>query len=206
MTTIIPNRHTFWRRRGQLVISLFSFLSTVVIASKEHWSAVDMAWSFWLAGLLLGSIYLMVYQAAQGDRETLLAYLPVFLFFYFIFAGFLSFLFSWAMPNPTEASASSPVATMPTAIVHAARQRWTFLVLSGISFLPDYVLDARTVNFTDVSKPLFAPDMLRMIILIFLLVGLTLAQLGHLALYALLFVYFFPIRGGTPGLSSGEQE
>ena len=66
---------------------------------------------------------------------------------------------------------------MPATIAQAARQRWPFLLTSGLAMLPDYILDARTVNFTDLSKPLFARDMLRMIVLVFILVALTRSEL-----------------------------
>ncbi len=74
----------------------------------------------------------------------------------------------------------------------AARPRWPFLLTSGLAMLPDYILDARTVNFTDLSKPLFARDLLRMIVLVFFLVALTRVHAGMFALYAILLLYFFP--------------
>ncbi len=191
MSTIFNRR---WLNRGQPWAQLLSFLLTVMIATVEHWSATDMAWSFWLAGLLFGLIYLVVYQWAQGTRETLLAYPFVLLFYYFIFASFLSGIFAWTAWEMTGEAMPSVFATIPHAVAHAAVERWPFLLFSGISMLPNYILDARTVNFTDVSKPLFARDMLRMIVLIFLLVGMTLAQLGILALYAILLVYFLPLE------------
>jgi hypothetical protein len=44
-------------------------------------------------------------------------------------------------------------ATLPVAIDDAARERWLFLVTSGIALLPNYLLDPCTVNFIDWSKP-----------------------------------------------------
>lgn len=172
--------------------ALLSFLFTVVLATYEHWSAEDLAWSFWLAGLLLGLIYLAVYQVTQGDRETLLAYPFFLLFFYFIFAGFLDITFAWTAWETTGQPMPPLFATVPTAIAHAARQRWFFLVTSGLALLPDYILDARTVNFTDWGKPLIGKDFLRMVALVFLLVPLTMLQAGLFALYAVLLVYFLP--------------
>lgn len=176
---------SFWR-------AMLSFLITVILATYERWSAQDLAWSFWLAGLLLGLIYLAVYQVAQGDRETLLVYPLFLLFFYFIFAGFLDTVFAWAAWETAGQPMPPLLATIPVAITHAARERWPFLLTSGLALLPDYVLDARTVNFTDLSKPLFGHDLLRMIALVFILVALILLQAGVFALYAILAVYFFP--------------
>ena len=170
--------------------ALISFLITVVVATVEGWSAQDLAWSFWLAGLVMGLIYLTIYQVSQGDRETLL-YPLVLLFFYLIFATFLDTVFAFVSWD-TGGDMPPLFAGMPAAIAHAIRQRWIFLVTSGISLLPAYVLDARTVNFTDLSKPLFARDGLRMIVLIFILVLLSLMQAGVFALYAILLVYFLP--------------
>ncbi len=182
------------RARSRPWLQLLSFLLTVVIATVEHWSAADLVWSFWLAGLLLGCIYLAVYQVAQGDRETLLVYPLALCFFYMIFALFFYTIFAFALWDAAGEDAPSLFVAVPAAITHAALQRWPFLLFSGVTLLPDYILDARTVHFTDVSKPLFTRDMLRMIILIFLLMGLTLLQLGVFALYPVLFIYFFPIR------------
>ncbi len=77
-------------------------------------------------------------------------------------------------------------------LTHILTQRWSFLVTSGIAFLPAYIQDAVTVEFTDFSKPIFAKDLLRLIILIFILVPLTMMGLGIFALYAVLLVYFLP--------------
>jgi len=192
--------------RAQPWIQIASFFFTVAVATINHWSAVDMAWSFWLAGFLWGLIYLMVYQWAQGDRETLVAYPFVFFFFYFIFAAFLSIIFSGIVWDLTGEPMSSAFAIIPHAVVNAARQRWPFLLFSGISVLPEYILDARTINFTDVGKPLFARDMLRMIILIFLLVEMMLADLGVFALYAILLVYFLPLRSVRQIVSPREAQ
>lgn len=183
-----------WTSRSQPWLQILSFILTVLIATVEGWSAEDLAWSFWLAGLLLGLFYLAVYQVAQGDRETLFAYPFVLLFFYFIFAAFLHITFAWTAWELKGEAMPALFSTIPAAIAHAARDRWPFLILSAITLVPNYVLDARTVNFTDVSKPLFARDMLRMIVLIFLLVPLNLVRLGVFALYAVLFVYFFPLK------------
>lgn len=173
-------------------LALISFLITVVVATVERWSAQDLAWSFWLAGLVLGLIYLAVYQMSQGDRETLLAY-PFFLvLFYFIFAVFLDTIFAFATWDAGGAEMPALFVGVPAAIAQAARQRWAFLLTSGLAMLPDYIQDAHTVNFTDLSKPLFARDVLRMIVLVSILVALTMVQAGVFALYAVLLVYFFP--------------
>ena len=186
-----------FRQLGSLLPwrAVLSFLITVILAHREQWSAQDLAWSFWLAGLLLGLIYLTVYQMAQGDRETLLAYPLFLLIFYFIFAGFLDTVFAWAAWEVTGQPMPPILAGVPAAIAHAAGGRWPFLLTSGLALLPDYILDARTVNFTDLSKPLFAKDLLRMIVLIFILVPLIMVQAGRFALDAILLVYFFPWPG-----------
>ncbi|MFQ6102515.1 MAG: hypothetical protein ACE5OS_14980 [Anaerolineae bacterium] len=173
-------------------LDLLSFLITVMVATVERWSAQDLAWSFWLAGLLLGLIYLIVYQVAQGSRETLV-YPLVLLFFYLVFAGFLDTVFAITVWDVTG-DMPGLFAGMPAAIANAARRRCPFLITSGLATLPHYILDARTVNFTDLSKPLFARDALRMIVLAFILVPLTLMQAGVFALYAILLVYFLPWR------------
>ena len=48
------------------------------------------------------------------------------------------------------------------------------------------------MDFTDISKPLFARDFFRMMALIFILVPLTMLQAGPFALYVVLLVYFLP--------------
>ncbi|MFQ5593547.1 MAG: hypothetical protein ACE5HA_05310 [Anaerolineae bacterium] len=181
-----------WLQRQQPWLRLIGFLATVLVATYEQWSAKDLAWSFWLAGLVLGLIYLAVYQTAQGDRESLLVYPFFLLFFYFLFAGFLHITFAFVAWETTGQEMPPLFATIPTAIAHAVRQRWPFLITSGLALLPDYLLDACTVDFTDLGKPLFGKDLLRMLLLIFLLVALTLMQAGVFALYAVLVVYFLP--------------
>ena len=172
-------------------LALISFLITVVVATVERWSAQDLAWSFWLAGLALSLIYLVVYQMSQGDRETL-AYPFLLLFFYLIFAAFLDTVFAFAAWDVRGAEMPALFADVPTAIAHAVRRRWPFLLTSGLAMLPGYILDARTVNFADLSKPLFAKDLLRMVVLVFILMALTMARAGMFALYAVLLVYFLP--------------
>jgi hypothetical protein len=173
-------------------LALISFLFTVAIATREQWSAQGLAWAFWLAGLILGLIYLAVYQLAQGDSQTLLAY-PLFLIiFYFIFAGFLDTIFAFASWDATGAAMPAILVGVPAAIAQAARAQWSFLLASALAYLPDYILDARTVHLTDLSKPLFGKDLLRMLILIFMLVPLTMIHAGTLALYPILLVYFLP--------------
>ncbi|NOZ50298.1 MAG: hypothetical protein GXP37_09680 [Chloroflexi bacterium] len=185
-----------------LILPFVSFIITLILAVRDQWSAADLAWSIWLAGLLLGLIYLLVYQIAQGDRETLLAYPFFLLFFYFIFAGFLDVIFAFARWDVLGQEMPPLFATVPAAIAHAARERWPFLLTSALSYLPIYVMDARTVHLTDLGKPLFGKDLLRMILLIFILVGLTMLRAGGLALYAVLLIYFTPwhtLRRGIGG-------
>ena len=183
-----------WQQRRSPWLRLAGFLITVFVATYEQWSAKDLAWSFWLAGLVLGLIYLAVYQVAQGDRETLLVYPFFLLFFYFIFASFLDLTFAWTAWALTGQPMPPLFSSVPAAIAHATRERWLFLLTSGLALLPEYVLDARTVHFTDLSKPLFAKDLLRMVALIFLLVPLAMLEVGVFALYAVLLVYFLPWR------------
>ncbi len=181
-----------WLQRQQPWLRLIGFLATVLVATYEQWSAEDLAWSFWLAGLVLGLIYLAVYQVAQGDRESLLLYPLALLFFYLVFAAFLDTVFAFAAWDATGADMPALFVGVPAAIAHAARQRWPFLITSGLAHLPDYVRDACTVDFTDLGKPLFGKDLLRMTFLVFLLMALTLMQAGVFALYAVLLVYFLP--------------
>jgi len=181
-----------WLQRQQPWPRLIGFLATVFVAAYEQWSAEELAWNFWLAGLVLGLPYLAIYQVAQGDRESLLLYPLALLFFYLVFAAFLDTVSAFAAWDVTGADMPALFVGVPAAIAHAARRRWPFLITSGLAHLPDYVLDARTVDFTDLSKPLFGKDLLRMFFLVFLLVALTLVQAGVFALYAVLLVYFLP--------------
>ncbi len=174
------------------LIPFISFGITLIIAMRDHWSATDLACSFWLAGFLLGLIYVLVYQIAQGDRETLLVLPLVLIFFYFIFAVFLDTIFAFAAWDTSGQGMAPLFVTIPAAMTAALRTRWPFLLTSAITHLPDFILDARTVHFTDLSKPLFTREMFRMIILIFFLMALTMIQAGAFALYVILFIYFWP--------------
>ncbi|RME84660.1 MAG: hypothetical protein D6775_04850 [Caldilineae bacterium] len=191
MTNLVHREPSPWQERNPW-LTLLSFLITVGLATFEHWSAEDLAWSFWLAGLVLGLVYLGVYQVAQGDRETLLAYPFFWLFFYFLFAGFLDLTFSWTAWMVEGGDMPGLFAGAPVAIARAVRERWWFLITSGFTLLPTYVLDARTVNFTDWGKPMIGKDLLRMVALVFLLVPMAMFEVGIFALYAVLLVYFFP--------------
>jgi len=210
MNSIIFRNQISWLDRRQPWVRLISFLVTVVLATCQQWSARDLAWSFWLTGLLLGLIYILVYQVAnslsqdQNGKQhfgvrlgqalgSLAGLLFVLLLAYLIFAVFLDVIFAFVAWDMAGAEMSPFFAAVPAVISHIIARSWSFLVVSGISLLPTYIQDALTVNFTDFSKPIFARDLLRMIVLIFLLVPLTLAQLGVFALYAVLFVYFLPL-------------
>ena len=182
---------TPWQQPRSSWLRLAGFLITVAVATVEQWSAPDLAWSFWLSGLVLGLIYLTVYQIAQGDKESWLLY-PFLLIFYVIFASFLDITFAWTIWETTGQSMSPLFGSVPMAIARTVDQQWPFLLTSGLAQLPDYILDARTVHFTDLSRPLFVKDLLRMVALIFLLVPLILMQTGIFALYAVLLVYFLP--------------
>ena len=198
-----------WLRRGHPWVRLIAFSITLVLATFQHWSAQDLAWSFWLTGLLLGLVYIPVSQVAEilrdgrGANQRPAALMGkaaagmagvffVFLFAYAIFAGFLDTIFAFVAQDAGE-SVAPLFRVIPASIASAFAGRWSFLITSGISLLPVYVQDALTVEFTDFSKPIFARDMLRMIVLIFLLVALVLARLGPFALYVVLFVYFLPL-------------
>ncbi|MDQ7029804.1 MAG: hypothetical protein Q9O62_08520 [Ardenticatenia bacterium] len=169
--------------------ALIAFLVTLILATRQQWSAEDLAWSFWLVGLLFGLIYLTVYHISQGETETFIPYLVFWIFFYFIFAGFLDMVF--AQYSDTSRGIA-PFVSIPAAIFHAVRARWPFLITAGVALLPEYILDARTVNFTDWGKPLIGRDLLRMVALIFCLMFITLFEAGTPALYPILFIYFLP--------------
>ena len=174
-------------------LPIISFLLTAAIATVQHWSAEDMAWSFWLAGVMWGTVYLLTYMATQDIGEGVI-YLFVLYFFYFIFGGFLYGAFQFVVQDAIgQISNSNIIVAIPRAIVQSARNNWAFFIFSAITTLPDYLLDARTVNFVDMSSPLYAREGFKMMILIFLLTGLVLLHLaGLLAIYAILLVYFFP--------------
>jgi len=69
-------------------LPILSFLLTAIIATVQHWSAEDLAWSFWLAGVMWGTIYLLVFAATQ-DSVAGGIYLFVLYLFYFIFGALL---------------------------------------------------------------------------------------------------------------------
>jgi len=174
-------------------IPLFSFLLTAVIATVQHWSAEELAWTFWLASLLWSVVYLVVFSFSQ-DMGVGWFYIFILFFFYFIFGSFIFGIFSMIQ---NDLSNGPPVYTcLVTGMIqgglNAARHNWPFFIFSGIKVLPDYILDARTVHFTDVGKPLFTRDALRMYFLIFLLMAMYLLQLSQFAIYAILLIYFFP--------------
>ncbi len=175
-------------------IPILSFVITAWIATVQHWSAEDLAWSFWLAGLMWSTVYLIVYAFSQ-ELGVGLFYLLVLFFFYFIFGGFLFGIFQFIDAQLRIDERTAPVCMVTGMLqnaLSAAKNNWPFFIFSGIKILPTYILDARTVNFTDVGQPLFTRDGLRMYLLIFLLTGMVLLQLGPFALYAILLIYFFP--------------
>ncbi len=100
-----------WLEQGQPWVQLASFIVTVLVATRQHWSAREMAWSFWLAGLLLGVIYIPINQVATSLRaqaserqsrtnrvmralDSMAGTYFVILFAYAIFAGFFDTLFN----------------------------------------------------------------------------------------------------------------
>ena len=182
-------------------LPILSFLLTAIIATVQHWSAEDLAWSFWLAGVMWGTVYLLVFAATQ-DSVAGGIYLFVLYLFYFIFGALLYGAFQFiALDTTGRAPDANIIIAIPQAITQAARNNWPFFIFSAITTLPDYILDARTVNFVDMGSPLYARDGFRMMILVFLLTGLALMEAaGFLAIYAILFVYFFPWRMLRPAL------
>ncbi len=225
---IIFRKSDTWLDQRQPWVQLASFVVTVLLATRQHWSAREMAWSFWLAGLLLGLIYIPINQIATSLRtpesthpsrasramhalRAMAGTYFVLFFAYLIFAGFLDTIFNMIAFEAGREELTWVFASLPAMLNHILTQRWPFLVASGIAHLPAYVHDAVTVEFTDFSKPIFARDLLRMVILIFILVPLTMVGLGILALYAILFVYFLPwssirqITRQVRGLSQGTR-
>jgi len=208
-SAIIPRQPSPWLEQRQPWVQLASFVVTVLLATRQHWSARELAWSFWLAGLLLGIIYIPINQIATSLRApestprspvnraihalgSMAATYFVLFFAYLIFAGFFDTIFNMIAFDAGREELTWAFASVPAMLTHILTQRWSFLITSGIAHLPAYVHDAVTVEFTDFSKPIFAKDLLRMIILIFILVPLTMGGLGILALYAVLLVYFLP--------------
>ncbi len=188
-------------------VRLASFLVTLWLATRQRWSARELAWSFWMAGLMLGGIYLLVNQAAESLRQEVASWRSritsalqslaggffLLLFAYAIFAGFLDVIFTMIAWDLTGAPLEPVTRSLPATLSRTLTERWPFLITSGLSQLPAYVRDALSVDSSDFTRFLFVRDLLRMIVLIFILVPLVLFQLGFFALYPVLFVYFLPL-------------
>ncbi len=174
-------------------IPLLSFLLTAIIATVQHWSARDLAWTLWFASLSWSTVYLVVFGLSQ-DMGLGCFYTFMLFFFYFIFGGFIHGIFEMIY---NQSHYDAPIYTcMVSSMLQGARyavvQNWPFLLFSAIHVLPDYILDARTVHLTNLGRPLFARDGLKMYLLIFLLTIMYLLQWGAWAIYAILLIYFFP--------------
>ncbi len=186
-------------------IQVASFFFTVALATKEQWSALGLAWNFWVAGLLLGLIHIVthfgivVWRQKEGtsrpgdDLAGIAMAVFVLIFAYSLFAGFLDTLFAFMAFDMGKEMPNSLSSVCPS-IANAVRLQYGFLIASGFSLLPRYIQDAFAVSYTNLTKPIFSRELLRMIILIFLLVALSLAQLGMFSIYAVLLVYFLPTK------------
>jgi len=209
MSAIIPKQPDTWLSQKQPWVRLASFIVTVIVATVQQWSAKDIIWSFWLVGLTLGTVHILINQVYETIRKSseaeqsllftitaalrsLAGILFVFWFAYLLFAMFIDTVMVFAALDTGTSELTPLFTTLPATFTHVLVQRWPFLLASWISFLPSYVRDALTVELTDFTKPVFAKDLFRMIVLIFILVPMTLLGLGIFALYPVLLIYFLP--------------
>ncbi len=204
----------------QVFLGLFSFLIMLLAAVAQKWTATDMVWSLWISSLVLGYSFIVtaiiamffggkdmgsigviaskVGESYQGGMKVLKVGGAVFmlgffsfhfLFFHFVHSVFLNQFFPLVRSDVFDGMG---IGYFFTLIATCVRRFWPFILTSALSQIGKYVRAFQQVDTSLLSMPY--KNVVRMHLSIFVFAFLHIAGVPSIALYFVMFVYFFPMR------------
>lgn len=192
----------------QILISIISFILTLILAELQQWQATDLVWSLWISSLVLGFSYLLtgiISNAIQGvgfqgkgSSKLVEVSIPLrvlgavfFIVFFTIHFGMFHYvhsiflnLFFPLVDNRTG---------FPNLFIFLGitiSRYWPVIIFSAVSQLPSYL---RLVKFPEPNFMMVPyKNVIKMHISIFVFAGLSFTSINQLILPYLLILYFFP--------------
>ena len=201
----------------QVFLGLFSFLIMLLTAAAQKWTATEIVWSLWISSLVLGYSFIITAILAMffGDQEMgpvgkissfigkdslllrlvgaifMVAFFSFhFLFFHFVHSIFLNLFFPLVRSDVFDGMGGGYFINL---IALCIRRFWPFILTSGISQSGKYIRAFQQGGDSFLSMPY--KNVVRMHLSIFVFAFLHIVGVPSIALYFVLFVYFFPLRG-----------
>ena len=201
----------------QVFLGLFSFLIMLLTAVAQDWTATEMVWSLWISSLVLGYSFIITAILAMffGGKETgvigqissavgkssvvlrlagalfMLAFFSFhFLFFHFVHSVFLNQFFPLIR---NDVFGGMELGYFVNLIATCIRRFWPFVLTSALSQLGKYIRAFQQFDSSLLTMPY--KNVVRMHLSIFVFAFLHIAGVPSVALYFVMIVYFFPLRG-----------
>lgn len=201
----------------QVFLGLFSFLIMLLTAAAQKWTATEIVWSLWISSLVLGYSFIVTAILAMffgyqemgpvgkissfiGKDSWLLRLIGAifmmaffsfhFLFFHFVHSIFLNQFFPLVRSDVFDGMGGGYFIKL---IALCIRRFWPFILTSGISQSGKYLRAFQQAGDSFLSMPY--KNVVRMHLSIFVFAFLHIVGVPSIALYFVLFVYFFPLRG-----------
>lgn len=200
----------------QVFLGLFSFLLMLLTAVAQEWTATEMVWSLWISSLVLGYSFIITAILAMffGGKETgvigqvssvvgknsivlrllgavfMLAFFSFhFLFFHFVHSVFLNQFFPLVR---SDVFGGMGLGYFVNLLATCIRRFWPFVLTSALSQLGKYIRAFQQFDSSLLSMPY--KNVVRMHLSIFVFAFLHITGVASVALYFVMFVYFFPLR------------
>ena len=205
----------------QVFLGLFSFLLMFMTAVAQGWTATEMVWSLWISSLVLGYSFIItailamffggkdlssvgtlaskISESSPGGAKALQVGGAVFmlgffsfhfLFFHFVHSIFLNQFFPLVRSDVFDGMG---IGYFFNLIATCIRRFWPFVLTSALSQLGKYVRAFQQMDASLLSMPY--KNIIRMHLSIFVFAFLHIMSVPSMALYFVMFVYFFPLRG-----------
>jgi Family of unknown function (DUF6498) len=200
----------------QVFLGLFSFLLMLLTAVAQDWTATEMVWSLWISSLVLGYSFIITailamffggkergaigqISSAVGKSSVVLRLLGAvfmlaffsfhFLFFHFVHSVFLNQFFPLVR---SEVFGGIGEGYFVNVVATCIRRFWPFVLTSALSQLGKFVRAFQQIDSSLLSMPY--KNVIRMHLSIFVFAFLHITGVPSVALYFVMFVYFFPLR------------
>lgn len=189
---------------SEVTADLFAFFLTVICAAAFDWRATGLVWGLWLSSLTFGYtfIVLAIFRGALvkgGDHaapemtKRLAAGIPLLLFFTFHF-GMFHFVHGAFLTQffPRDGVSGFGFPTPWGMFSGALAAYWPMVVATFLSRYKDLPLGQ--ISKEQKGSMMVGPyvNVVRMHLLIFVFAGLNAVGASGLAIYPVLFFYFFP--------------
>jgi Family of unknown function (DUF6498) len=200
----------------QVFLGLFSFLLMLLTAVAQGWTATEMVWSLWISSLVLGYSFIItailaMFFGGQGAGLVgriassagssalglrligalfMLAFFSFhFLFFHFVHSIFLNQFFPLVRSDVFDGMGLGYFVNLISTCI---RRFWPFVLTSAISQSGKYIRAFQQFDTSLLSMPY--KNVVRMHLSIFVFAFLQITGVPSIALYFVMFVYFFPLR------------